>query len=188
MSSKTFKYLRREGASSRYCCVPSCKMSSRFNSVISFHSFPLNTETRKTWLQNIRREDYKVSPNTKVCSRHFRTDDFTEQSIPTSRRLLKNGAVPTLFTRNDSNTSAPKHTGLWGRRRVPSPSTGFQPVLQEHDYCSSLVQGHLDVDETEALRKEVERLQRQVAELSVLQRFCLGRFAASDDDIQFYTR
>ncbi len=192
MSSKTFKYLRREGASSRYCCVPSCKMSSRFNSVISFHSFPLNKETRKKWLQNIRREDYKVSPNTRVCSRHFRTDDFIEQSTPTSRRLLKKGAVPTLFTRNNSNTSAPKHTGLWRRRHVPSPlkqdpvPTGFQH--QEHDYCSSLVQDHLEVDETEVLRKEVERLKRQVTELSVLQRFCLGRFAASDDDIRFYTR
>uniref|UniRef100_A0A671NHE3 THAP domain-containing protein 1 n=1 Tax=Sinocyclocheilus anshuiensis TaxID=1608454 RepID=A0A671NHE3_9TELE len=156
-------------------------LNSRFNSVISFHSFPLNKETRKTWLQNIRREDCKVSPNTRVCSRHFRTDDFIEQSTPTSRRLLKKGAVPTLFTRNNnSNTSAPKRTGLWRRRRVPSPlkqdpvPTGFQH--QEHDYCSSLIQDHLEVDEAEVLRKEVERLKRQVAELSVLQRFYLGRF------------
>lgn len=167
-------------------------MSSRFNSVISFHSFPLNKETRKKWLQNIGREEYKVSPNTRVCSRHFRTDDFIEQSTPTSRRLLKKGAVPTLFTRNNSNTSAPKHTGLWRRRHVPSPvkhdpvPTGFQH--QEHDYCSSVLQDHLEVDETEVLRKEVERLKRQVTELSVLQRFCLGRFAAADDDIRFYTR
>ncbi|XP_018972001.1 uncharacterized protein LOC109103116 [Cyprinus carpio] len=187
MSSKTFKYLRREGALSQYCCVPSCKMSSRFNSVISFHSFPLNKETRKKWLQNIQREDCEVSPNIRVCSRHFRTDDFIEQSTPTSRRLLKKGAVPTLFTRS----SSPVRTGLWRRRRIPPPlkqdpvPTGFQH--QEHDYCSSLVQDHLEVDETEVLRKEFERLKRQVA-LSVLQRFCLGRFAASDDDIRFYTR
>ncbi|KTG05721.1 hypothetical protein cypCar_00009461, partial [Cyprinus carpio] len=100
--------------------------------------------------------------------------------------LLKKGAVPTLFTRS----SSPVRTGLWRRRRIPPPlkqdpvPTGFQH--QEHDYCSSLVQDHLEVDETEVLRKEFERLKRQVA-LSVLQRFCLGRFAASDDDIRFYT-
>ncbi|XP_016323995.1 uncharacterized protein LOC107674526 [Sinocyclocheilus anshuiensis] len=192
MSSKTFKYLRREGASSRYCCVPFCKMSSRFNSVISFHSFPLNKETRKKWLHNIRREDYKVSPNTRVCSRHFKGDDFIEPWTPTARRLLKKGAVPTLFMWSDS-TSPPKRTGLWKKRRVSSPFKE-DPVPkffqhQEHDYCSSLVQDdEVASDQTEDLRKEVERLKRRVAELAVLQRFCLGRFAASDDDIRFYTR
>ncbi|XP_058629590.1 uncharacterized protein LOC131539210 [Onychostoma macrolepis] len=43
-------------------------------------------------------------------------------------------------------------------------------------------------DQTEDLRKEVEQLRKQVEELSVRHRFCLGRFAASDDDIRFYTR
>uniref|UniRef100_A0A8C2EUT3 THAP domain-containing protein 1 n=1 Tax=Cyprinus carpio TaxID=7962 RepID=A0A8C2EUT3_CYPCA len=149
------------------CRLAICLLPT-FNSVISFHSFPLNKETRKKWLQNIQREDCEVSPNIRVCSRHFRTDDFIEQSTPTSRRLLKKGAVPTLFTRS----SSPVRTGLWRRRRVLSPlkqdpvPTGFQH--QEHDYCSSLVQDHLEVDETEVLRKEVERLKRQVA-LSVLQ-------------------
>uniref|UniRef100_A0A673GC90 THAP domain-containing protein 1 n=1 Tax=Sinocyclocheilus rhinocerous TaxID=307959 RepID=A0A673GC90_9TELE len=103
--------VEREGASSRYCCVPFCKMSSRFNSVISFHSFPLNKETRKKWLHNIRREDYKVSPNTRVCSRHFKGDDFFEPSTPTARRLLKKGAVPTLLMWSDS-TLPPKRTGM----------------------------------------------------------------------------
>ncbi|KAF4115282.1 hypothetical protein G5714_002771 [Onychostoma macrolepis] len=36
--------------------------------------------------------------------------------------------------------------------------------------------------------QEVEQLRKQVEELSVRHRFCLGRFAASDDDIRFYTR
>ncbi|KAL1265543.1 hypothetical protein QQF64_003570 [Cirrhinus molitorella] len=168
-------------------------MSSRFNSVISFHSFPLHKETRKKWLHNIRREDYKVSPNTRICSRHFRSDDFIEQSTPTSRRLLRKGAVPTLFMWNDSSsTSAPKRFGLWKKRSVTS-AIKQRPVQknfqhQEHDYCLSAVHDDLVLDQTEDLRKEVERLKRRVAELAVLQRFCLGRFAASDDDIQFYTR
>uniref|UniRef100_A0A8C1YKK1 THAP domain-containing protein 1 n=1 Tax=Cyprinus carpio TaxID=7962 RepID=A0A8C1YKK1_CYPCA len=162
-----------------------------FNSVISFHSFPLNKETRKMWLHNIRREDCKVSPNTRVCSRHFKSDDFIEPSTPTARRLLKKGAVPTLFLWSDS-TSAPKRTGLWKKRRVSSPvKKDPVPKLfqhQEHDYCSSSVQDELALDQTEDLRKEVARLKRLVAELAVLKRFCLGRFAASDDDIRFYTR
>ncbi|KAK9966354.1 hypothetical protein ABG768_003471 [Culter alburnus] len=190
MSSKSFKYLRREGASSRYCCVPFCKMSSRFNSVISFHSFPLDEETREKWLRNIRRENFKVSPNTRVCSRHFKSDDLIEPSTPTARRLLKKGAVPTLFQWNSCSTPAPKRTGLWKKKKVPTHLKDPVPtdLHQDHDYCFSPTQADLDLDQTEDLQKEVEFLRRQVAELSVLQRFCLGRFAASDDDIMFYTR
>ncbi|XP_065108576.1 uncharacterized protein [Paramisgurnus dabryanus] len=60
----------------------------------------------------------------------------------------------------------------------------------EHDYCSSPVPAAVDLslDRTEELQKEVERLKKQVEELSVHHSFCLGRFAASDDDIRFFTR
>ncbi|XP_056301526.1 uncharacterized protein LOC130213768 isoform X2 [Danio aesculapii] len=60
----------------------------------------------------------------------------------------------------------------------------------EHDYCwvpePTLADNALDP--AKDLHEEVERLRRQVEEMSVSQRFCLGRFAASDDDIRFYTR
>lgn len=193
MSSQTFKYLRREGSSSRYCCVPFCRMSSRFNSVISFHSFPLDDETRKKWLRNVGREDFNVSPNTRVCSRHFKSDDLIEPSTPAARRLLKKGAVPTLFPWDDSSTPAPKRAELWKKKKVSTHLKENRVPTdyphQDHDYCSWPVQvDDLTVDQTEDLLKEVECLRRQVAELSVLQRFCLERFAASDDDIRFYTR
>ncbi|KAL0181412.1 hypothetical protein M9458_023818, partial [Cirrhinus mrigala] len=104
------------------------------------------------------------------------SDDFFEPSTPTSRRLLRKGAVPTLFMGSDSSsTSAPKRFGLWKKRRVSALKQDPEPKeLQhnEHDYCSSVVQDDLVLDQTEDLRKE---------------RFCLGRFAASDDDISFYT-
>lgn len=60
----------------------------------------------------------------------------------------------------------------------------------EHDYCSVPEPKTADnaLDPAKDLREEVERLRRQVEEMSVSQRFCLGRFAASDDDIRFYTR
>ncbi|XP_058647728.1 THAP domain-containing protein 2-like isoform X2 [Onychostoma macrolepis] len=177
-----------------YCCVPLCDTSSRFNSVVSFHTFPLDKETSKKWIHYIRREDFNITPNTRVCSRHFKSDDLIEPSTPTERRLLKKGAVPTLFEWNNYSTSAPRRTGAWQRREV-SPPLNEDPVPvdlqhEEHDYCSFPVPAAVDLslDQTEDLRKEVEQLRKQVEELSVRHRFCLGRFAASDDDIRFYTR
>ncbi|XP_039511235.1 uncharacterized protein si:ch211-262i1.5 isoform X2 [Pimephales promelas] len=142
---------------------------------------------REKWLFNVGREDLNVTPNTRVCSRHFTSDDLIEPSTPTARRLLKKGAVPTVFPRDES-TPAPKRkrkvfTQVFKEDRVP---TDFPH--QDHDYCSSPVQVNLAVKQTEDLRKQVESLMKQVAELTLLQRFCLGRFAASDDDIRFYTR
>ncbi len=66
-----------------YCCVPLCDTSSRFNSVVSFHTFPLDKETRKKLIHYIRREDFNITTNTRVCSRHFKSDDLIEPSTPT---------------------------------------------------------------------------------------------------------
>lgn len=192
MNSRSFKYLRREGASSRYCCVPFCRMSSRFNSVISFHSLPLDSVTRNMWLLNIRRKTFEVSPNIRVCGRHFKNDDFIEPSTPTARRLLKKGAVPTLFRWNNYYTSGPRSFGLWKKKGSTHQEDELVAVDFQHEdhnyYCTSPVQNDEVVDLTKDLRKEVELLKRKVAQFSVHQRFCLGRFAASDNDIRFYTR
>ncbi|ROJ25239.1 hypothetical protein DPX16_20052, partial [Anabarilius grahami] len=129
-----------------------------------------------------------------VCSRHFISDDLIEPSTPKGRRLLRKGAVPTLFQWNGYSVAEPRRTGVWQRREDYTP-VDEDPVPMdaqhlEHDYCSVPEPAAVDnaLNQTEDLRKEVERLRRRVEELSVSQRFCLGRFAASDDDVRFYTR
>ncbi|CAM4662252.1 unnamed protein product [Leuciscus chuanchicus] len=124
-------------------------------------------------------------------SRHF-NKDLIEPSTPNGRRLLRKGAAPTLFQWNGYSVAEPRRTGVWQRRdtqvdEVPVPMDAH---YLEHDYCSVPEPATVDnaLDQTEDLHKKVERLMRQVEDLSVSQRFCLGRFAASDDDIRFYTR
>ncbi|KAI7789388.1 hypothetical protein IRJ41_018296, partial [Triplophysa rosa] len=164
-SFRQFKCLRRQGGSSRFCCVPFCEASQRFNSV---------------WIQSIRRKDFNITPDTRVCSRHFRSDDVIEPSTPTGRRLLKKGVVPTLFQWNNYSVSTPRRTGVWQMREIsPTPPVDEEPGpvdIQnlDHDYCSVSEPAAVDLvlDQTEDLRQE----------------FCLGRFAASDDDIRLYTR
>ncbi|KAH6925842.1 hypothetical protein HPB50_011090 [Hyalomma asiaticum] len=80
-----------------YCCVPLCKSDEKKKLAgVSFHEIPADDDSRARWLAAIRRD--KWSPNTtscytKVCSRHFKDEDF----IQGKRRRLKKGAVPSVF-------------------------------------------------------------------------------------------
>ncbi|ROI33883.1 Transcription factor E2F6 [Anabarilius grahami] len=107
-ASRKFKYQRREDSRvAEHCCVPLCSASSKYNSVLSFHTFPVDEERQKKWIRNIRRENLGFTSHTRVCSRHFKSDDVKEPSTPKGRRLLKKDAVPTLFQWNNYSASEP---------------------------------------------------------------------------------
>ncbi len=106
MEKTVFRRQKQMKAASEHCSVPLCSVSSRYNSCASFHSFPVKKEIRKKWIVNIRRINFQVTKHTKVCSVHFKPDDFVEG---TSRRRLKKGAVPSVFE--------------WNRERQMQPST-----------------------------------------------------------------
>ncbi|XP_051732419.1 uncharacterized protein e2f6 isoform X2 [Ctenopharyngodon idella] len=130
-ASRKFKYQRREDSRvAEHCCVPLCSASSKYNSVLSFHVFPVDEERRKKWIRNIRRESLSFTSHTRVCSRHFKSDDVKEPSTPKGRRLLKKDAVPTLFQWNNYSSSEPLQ-----KREVSTPADEDPaPVdLLEHD-------------------------------------------------------
>ncbi len=89
MEKTVFQCQKQMKAASEHCSVPLCSVSSRYNSCASFHSFPVKEEIRKKWILNIRRINFQITKHTKVCSVHFKPDDFVEG---TSRRRLKKGA------------------------------------------------------------------------------------------------
>ncbi|KAK2884161.1 hypothetical protein Q8A67_017798 [Cirrhinus molitorella] len=129
-ASRKFKYQRREDSSTaEHCCVPLCSASSKFNSVLSFHSFPTDEERRKMWIRNIRRKDLIITSHMRVCSRHFESETIKEPSTLKGRRVLKKGAVPTLFQWNNYSASAPLQTPV---DEDPTPVD-----LNKHD-CGSV--------------------------------------------------
>lgn len=189
MASRKFKYQRREDSSTaEHCCVPLCSATSKFNSALSFHTFPADKERRTKWIHNVRREKLNITSHTRVCSRHFISDYLIEPPTPGGRRLLRKGAVPTLFQWNDFSVAEPGQREV--SNQVDESLVPKEVNYVEHDYCSVPIPAAADdaLDETEELRKEVKRLRRLLEELSISYRFCLGRFAASDEDIRFYTR
>ncbi|KAF3844277.1 hypothetical protein F7725_013618, partial [Dissostichus mawsoni] len=189
---KTEHLQRHVNNYSEHCCVPLCKASAKFNGVLSFHGFPTKLELRRQWLVKIRRDNFTISSHSKVCSRHFATDQLIEPKTLDGRRRLVKGAVPTLFEWNHF-TAQTQRASVWERRERPT-----EPVSREeqeehnddHDYCSTPEAASLDMSSqaAEDNSKTVEDLQKQLQELRVQREFCLQRFAGSDDNIRFYTR
>ncbi|XP_023813355.1 uncharacterized protein LOC111947752 isoform X2 [Oryzias latipes] len=195
-SKKTFKFQRTIYSTAEHCCVPLCQASSKYNSLLSFHTFPSDAEIRRKWLVAIRRDKFTVTPHTRVCSRHFNKDDVREPLSETGRRLLNKGAVPALFEWNNFTlpTSRP---GVWERRERPPPMTEDDgdagekaDIPMDHDYASASDPAVVDLalDDNMSLRDEILKLREHVEKLTMNQRFGIHRFAASDKDIRFFTR
>ncbi|XP_034061864.1 uncharacterized protein LOC117539709 [Gymnodraco acuticeps] len=179
---------------SEHCCVPLCTASAKFNGVLSFHGFPTELELRRQWLVKIRRDNFTISSHSKVCSRHFATDQLIEPKTLDGRRRLVKGAVPTLFEWNHFTAQTPR-ASVWERRERPTEPVSREEQeehidVRDHDYCSTPEPASLDMSSqaTEDNSKTVEDLQKQLQELRVQREFCLQRFAGSDDNIRFYTR
>ncbi|GFV45473.1 THAP-type domain-containing protein [Trichonephila clavipes] len=63
----------------------------------SFFKFPVkNPGLLKAWLKMIRRENFKPSAHSLICSDHFEETCFEYQPF-TNRRQLKRGSIPTIF-------------------------------------------------------------------------------------------
>ncbi|GFU50664.1 THAP domain-containing protein 3 [Trichonephila clavipes] len=63
----------------------------------SFVEIPVkNPGLLKAWLKMIRRENFKPSAHSLICSDHFEETCFEYQPF-TNRRQLKRGSIPTIF-------------------------------------------------------------------------------------------
>uniref|UniRef100_A0A8C9ZPD3 THAP-type domain-containing protein n=1 Tax=Sander lucioperca TaxID=283035 RepID=A0A8C9ZPD3_SANLU len=90
-------------ATSKACSVPGCCCYSQKQPYLSFHSFPVDGEGRRRWVQAIRREegpDFTIKTgSTYVCSRHFTLDDYVlgmNSPFSITIRRLRPDAVPSL--------------------------------------------------------------------------------------------
>nr|XP_014271092.1 THAP domain-containing protein 2 isoform X3 [Halyomorpha halys] len=73
-----------------------CTSRHKKNCGVSFYSFPQDPELRKKWITAMGREDFVPSSSSRLCSKHFTTDQY--QIRPNCNyELLKPDAVPTVF-------------------------------------------------------------------------------------------
>uniref|UniRef100_A0A669BMT0 THAP domain-containing protein 1 n=1 Tax=Oreochromis niloticus TaxID=8128 RepID=A0A669BMT0_ORENI len=108
-----------------HCCVPLCTAGGRFNKMLSFHSFPKDSELRAQWLLKIRRDGFTVTTRSRVCSRHFETGEIFVSS--SGKRCLQPKAVPSLFHWNNFSKKT-ERPGVWERRPRPVDTVAMVTV------------------------------------------------------------
>lgn len=84
-----------------YCAVPECKHGTGSRNInppgTRYHTLPKNQEVAKKWWQLIRRdEEMDLVKDVRVCSAHFRDEDYLASSQGECSRSLRKGALPSL--------------------------------------------------------------------------------------------
>lgn len=83
------------------CAAYGCSNKFVKGSEIRFYRFPLSKPQLSTqWVNSLGMKDLVPTTNTCLCSEHFRSDCFRDYN---GKQFLKEDAVPTIFSWNDSS-------------------------------------------------------------------------------------
>uniref|UniRef100_A0A8C4RUT2 THAP-type domain-containing protein n=1 Tax=Erpetoichthys calabaricus TaxID=27687 RepID=A0A8C4RUT2_ERPCA len=116
-------------------------------------------------INKCNKESFTISPHTRVCSRHFKKEDFREPGSETGRRLLKKGAVPMLTTISVFHFQDQGFgCGESDQRRMTPRTLGCLAVVD------------LVLDENMSLRDEIIQLRKQTETFTMKLRFCIYHF------------
>ncbi|XP_042911054.2 uncharacterized protein [Parasteatoda tepidariorum] len=111
-----------------YCCAFGCKEKFLKGGPYTFHNFPRDEKRKRLWEKQLRRKNFKVSQNTKICSKHFTADCFDAEKF--GGTWLKKDAVPTIF-----DFSVPDHLSKKldppEPESVSNPNSEIMPVTEE---------------------------------------------------------
>lgn len=89
-----------------HCVVFGCSAVQKKNPGRSFHQFPNDKKLKRMWIIRINRKDWLPRPGSRVCSYHFKTEDFCRKrpsDVPVEfrKRRLKKDAVPSCNLRGE---------------------------------------------------------------------------------------
>ncbi|GBN84918.1 General transcription factor II-I repeat domain-containing protein 2A [Araneus ventricosus] len=116
----------------RYCCVVGCSNAKAKTDCRdkTFFKFPLkNSQLLQVWLKNIGRQGFMPSCSSLICSDHFEENSYSTCRF-TKRRLLKQEAVPIIFSKT------PKQTPKVGLPSSATDGNNMQPDRTKHSAAS----------------------------------------------------
>ncbi|XP_026317417.1 GATA zinc finger domain-containing protein 14-like [Hyposmocoma kahamanoa] len=105
-----------------YCTVPRCTSMAGKAKNVSFHQFPRDEELAKLWNKILKRGK-PYTKYSKVCSLHFRPEDYTITSVGKNKgqwRTLRKDAIPSQNLPSESPVPTPRRSsGAWVPSNVP---------------------------------------------------------------------
>ncbi|XP_008335522.1 ARL14 effector protein [Cynoglossus semilaevis] len=109
------------------CAATGCNNKFVKGSEIRFYRFPLSKpQLANKWVQSLGLKNFIPTPNTCLCSEHFRTDCFREHD---GKQFLREDAVPTLFTHGQDSSKIE----LRKRAVVPKEANNVSPTVAQVD-------------------------------------------------------
>uniref|UniRef100_A0A8C5DNH9 THAP domain-containing protein 1-like n=1 Tax=Gouania willdenowi TaxID=441366 RepID=A0A8C5DNH9_GOUWI len=145
------------------CSAYGCKNRYHKDKDVSFHKFPLaRPDVCDKWVSAMRRNNFKPTKYSNICSQHFTTDCFKREC---NNRVLKESAVPSLFTFNLSIKSLEDCFPSDIHFPLPLPLTS-DPVAEEPDTCSDTQAVCCDhnytAEDSPQQKKRLEQLEEQL--------------------------
>lgn len=91
-------------------------------SEIRFYRFPLSKpQLASKWVQSLGLKNFVPTPNTCLCSEHFRPDCFRDYN---GKQFLREDAVPTLYTHGQEGSRIElRKRGVVPKENPPAPPT-----------------------------------------------------------------
>ena len=82
------------------CVVKNCaNYEGKTGVTVAFHSFPSNSERRRSWIEKLNENDIlcvqEIKDNSTVCSVHFTTESYVQWG---KYKRLNTSAVPSVFS------------------------------------------------------------------------------------------
>ncbi|XP_028139357.1 uncharacterized protein LOC114333628 isoform X4 [Diabrotica virgifera virgifera] len=164
------------------CSVAICKnnfykkkKSADADQQIAFFTFPKNKKLEKIWIMRCRRKDEIKTKTARVCSNHFKKDDFVDdlyaRVMGTRPKLkLKDGAIPSENLKYLGDVSKQTTARSGKRVAMKTQKAIVEDPLEVHSPVSDVSSTSIESDEDilqrkyEDLLKENKRLKQKLEE------------------------
>uniref|UniRef100_A0A1A7WIX9 THAP domain-containing protein 1 n=2 Tax=Iconisemion striatum TaxID=60296 RepID=A0A1A7WIX9_9TELE len=155
------------------CSAYGCKNRYHKDKDVSFHKFPLaRPDVCGKWVAAMRRNNFKPTKYSNICSQHFTQDCFKREC---NNRVLKENAVPSLFTFNLSMKSESLEDPFPSEIHLPIslPLTSDPTLEKEEEPDGIAAEAHSDTvvvscdhnytaEDSAQQKKRIEQLEEQV--------------------------